>query len=203
MILLAFLWIAWCVLHSLLIGRPAEKIAGRLLGRYAGAYRFLYVLFSLATLIPLLLYQFSLPQAVLLRAGLPIRFLQHGLLIYGLVMLYQGARVYDLRFFLGITQWRSMRRNKPLPPLAFRTNGILARIRHPWYSGGIAVIWGFGEITDVFLVTRIILTVYLLVGALLEEKRLAAKLGERYIAYRRKVPMLLPGPRRPSSPGFE
>lgn len=194
MVLLAFFWIGWCGLHSLLISRRAQKLAGRFLGRYAGTYRILYVLFGTFTLIPLLWYQFSLPQSVLVQAGLPVRLIQFSLVIYGLVMLYLGARVYDMYFFLGITQWRNGRTHSRTPALPFRTDGILAWVRHPWYCGGIAFICGFGAITDVYLLTRIILTAYLLIGARLEEKRLTASLGERYLAYRRKVPMLIPRP---------
>lgn len=194
MLLLAVLWIVWCGLHSLLISRRAQKLAGRFLGRSAGAYRILYVLFSTFTLLPVLWYQLSLPQLVLVQADLPVRLIQHALLLYGLVMFYLGARVYDLPFFLGLTQWRNMQEKKNIAPLPFRTDGILACVRHPWYSGGMALVWGFGAITDVYLLTRTILTAYLLIGALLEEKRLAAELGERYRVYRRTVPMLLPRP---------
>lgn len=201
MLLLAILWIGWCGLHSMLISRRAHELAGRILGPFAGAYRMGYVLFSASTLTGVLWYQFSLPQSILVPALLPVRLFQYALLIYGLTLLYLGARVYDMSFFLGITQWRNMRRKDSPPPTSFRTDGILARVRHPWYSGGIACLWGFGAVTDVFLLSRVILTAYLLLGAHLEEKRLAAALGERYIAYRRKVPMLFPRPRRLSRSG--
>jgi methanethiol S-methyltransferase len=199
---LGFLWIAWCCLHSLLISLPARKLAARLLGGHAEAYRILYALFSTITLTALLLYQWTLPQSVLVQPGLAVRLVRYFLLGYGLVMFYLGARVYDMPFFLGITQWRNRRTHNRHPVLPFRTDGVLAWVRHPWYSGGIALIWGFGAITDVYLLTRTILTIYLLIGARLEEKKMEADLEERYAAYRRSVPMLLPRPpgrRRPGS----
>ena len=107
-------------------------------------------------------------------------------------MLYLGARVYDMSYFLGIVQWRNARIKKNTVPLPFHKDGVLSYIRHPWYSGGIAFIWGFGAITDIYLVTRLILTVYFIIGTMMEEKRLIVELGDQYEQYRKEVPMLLP-----------
>ena len=189
---LACLWIVWCCLHSLLISRQAHNFADKLLGRNSGIYRIVYILFSIVSLIPVLWYQFSLPQHLILKPGIPVRLIQGTLLIYSVLMFYLGARVYDMHFFLGITQWQNSKKNKPTVALPFHTDGVLAYVRHPWYSGGIALIWGFGAITDVYLLIRIILTGYLVIGTLLEDKRLKTEMGEQYSVYIRKVPMLLP-----------
>ena len=198
---LAFLWIAWCALHSLLIGRQVQPFARTFLGSFSRGYRILYILISVLTLLPVLWYQWTLPQRVILPAHPVLHLLQAALLGYGALMFYLGARVYDLRTFLGVTQWRDSKGTGSGSPQSFHTNGILARVRHPWYSGGIAVIWGFGAITDVFLLTRVLLTAYLFIGTLLEEQRLLAELGEPYRVYRRTVPMLIPWPRRIPDPG--
>lgn len=189
---LAFLWIFWCALHSFLISRQAHNLVDKHLGRSAGAYRILYVLFSIITLLPILWYQFSLPQHIILEPSIFSRLVQAALLVYGALMFYLGARVYNMHFFLGITQWLNAKNNRPTAPLPFHMDGVLAHVRHPWYSGGIAIIWGFGSITDVFLLTRLILTGYFIIGTVLEEKRLARELGEQYTIYQRRVPMLVP-----------
>lgn len=189
--LLALLWIAWCTLHSLLIARRVQHLCRRLLGSFAPAYRLAYVLISITTLLPLLWYQETGPQLLLLSRTLSLNLLQAALLVYGLLLFFLGTRVYELRTFLGIRQWQN-RKKAPAPDLAFRSDGILARVRHPWYSGGIALIWGMGNVTDVFLLSRILLTAYLVIGTLLEERRLVIELGEQYRAYQRRVPMLIP-----------
>ncbi|HBI16351.1 MAG TPA: hypothetical protein DDY20_12730 [Desulfobulbaceae bacterium] len=194
LVILALLWIAWCSLHSLLISQRLQSLARRLPGRLGRAYRLFYILISMLTLLPVLWYQFSLSERVILQDNPVLLLVQAALLLYGTVMFYLGARVYDLRTFLGISQWRNREGNGTEPSMRFLTNGILARVRHPWYSGGIALIWGFGSITDVFLLTRVLLTAYLLIGTLLEEQRLILKFGDRYRAYRRRVPMLIPWP---------
>ncbi|MDW7772392.1 MAG: hypothetical protein SCH71_05820 [Desulfobulbaceae bacterium] len=152
----------------------------------------LYVLISIISLLPVLWYQFSLPQRTILDADLFIRIGQGILLVYGIAMFYLGARVYDMSFVLGFSQWRAAKEAGKLPPLPFRTDGVLAYVRHPWYSGGIALIWGFGSITDIYLLTRLILSAYFIIGTVHEEKRLVSELGDRYRAYRRRVPMLIP-----------
>jgi protein-S-isoprenylcysteine O-methyltransferase Ste14 len=76
------------------------------------------------------------------------------------------------------------------------TNGILGYVRHPWYSGAILLILAFGVITDVSLVSKIVLISYIIIGTLLEENKLISEIGEPYRAYRKKVPMLIPWKRR-------
>lgn len=193
---LALLWIAWCALHSLLIGRQVQAYGRALLGSFGRAYRILYILISVLTLLPVLWYQWTLPQRIILPAHPVLNLVQALLLLYGCFMFFLGGRVYDLRTFLGISQWQAPEEARPEAARSFHTDGILARVRHPWYSGGIAVIWGFGAITDVFLLTRVLLTAYLILGTLLEEERLVSELGDQYRVYRRTVPMLIPWPRR-------
>ncbi len=70
-------------------------------------------------------------------------------------------------YFLGLNQWRSFRKHKESGSLPFHSDAILAHVRHPWYSGGVALLWGFGSCTDVYLLTRIILTTYIILGTIL------------------------------------
>jgi protein-S-isoprenylcysteine O-methyltransferase Ste14 len=114
------------------------------------------------------------------------------LLLYALVLFVGGLRIYDLQAFLGLRQWRDYRTGHTSAPPAFRKTGILRYVRHPWYSGGIALLWSLPALTDVTLVTRSIISAYLIVGALLEESKLRKSLGEPYLSYCREVPMLLP-----------
>lgn len=192
MTVLAALWIMWCILHSLLISRPAHGIVQRNFASLYPLYRIFYVVFSLLSLLPVLWYQFSLPHQVIIPANWLLRSGQISLLLYAGFMFWAGARVYDMSYFLGLTQWRNFSNHKKEESLPFHSDGILSVVRHPWYSGGIAFLWGVGSVTDVFLLTRSILTVYILIGTFLEESRLKKELGIQYQEYCRKVPMLIP-----------
>jgi protein-S-isoprenylcysteine O-methyltransferase Ste14 len=107
-------------------------------------------------------------------------------------MFVGGLRAYDLQSFLGLRQWRCYREGKSDPPPFLNTTGILGHLRHPWYSGGIALLWGLPSMTDVTLVSRSILTIYLVIGAFLEERKMHVLLGARYRAYCRQTPMFFP-----------
>lgn len=180
------------MVHSLLISRQAHDLANHFLKNGRGTYRLFYVMFSLVTLAPVACYQFSLPQKIILQESLALGIIKAALIIYGMMMFYLGAKSYDIKYFLGITQWYNSKEKAPPENLPFHTNGVLAHVRHPWYSGGIAFIWGLGAITDIYLLTRTILTGYIIIGTLLEERRLEKELGMHYTKYRRTVPMLIP-----------
>ncbi len=42
------------------------------------------------------------------------------------------------------------------------------------------------------LVVNIVLTIYVCIGTLLEEKKLVLEFGDSYITYQKEVPMLIP-----------
>ncbi len=189
---LALLWITWCLLHSLLICERLNRWLRQRGGPWQGGHRLAYVLFSILSLLPILWYQFTLPQETLFAWHGPWRIVQALLLAYALVMFAGGKRVYAMDSFLGIRQWRDSRRGRPPEDIPFRTDGILQWVRHPWYSGGLALLWAVGPVTDVTLVSRAILSLYLVIGTLLEERKLRHRIGPAYADYCRRVPMLFP-----------
>lgn len=194
--LVAGLWILWCALHSLLISTPVVVWFQARLGRRFAWYRFSFVLFSTITLLPLAAHSLLLPQRLLFAWGGGWRLVQGGLLLYAAVLFVGGALVYDLRHFLGLRQIGVYRQGLVPPETPFMVQGVLRHVRHPWYSGGIALVWAAGPITSVNLAVKLILSVYLVVGAVLEERKLVAALGARYREYQQQVPMLIPGRRR-------
>lgn len=185
------MWSGWCAAHSLLITASARRWFERQGGAWQGLYRIGYVCFSLGTLLPLFWYTATLPQRLI---SLPFWVwpAQWLLFLYALVMFIGGSRVYDLQTFLGLRQWRAYRAGQPSPPPVLTKSGILRYVRHPWYSGGIALLWALPGLTDVTLATRMLLTAYLLIGTLLEERKLRQSLGSPYHAYCQETPMLLP-----------
>ncbi len=192
MIALALLWILWCALHSLLITRTVTLWVERRGGWLAGSYRLGYIAFSCLSLVPVLVCQYSLPQQTLFLWQGWGRIPQGLLLGYALLMFLGGKKVYDMDWFLGISQWRGFRNRVPVQARPIRFHGVLRLVRHPWYSGGLAFLWALNPLTDVSLTARIILSLYLVIGAWLEERKLVAALGEVYRRYQRAVPMLVP-----------
>jgi methanethiol S-methyltransferase len=108
---------------------------------------------------------------------------------------YGGARRYDMGYFLGLKQISS-RKNQTLlteDTAAFAREGIFAVIRHPWYLGSLILLWS--ALPVYFVSTTLaaaILSLYLVVGTVLEERKLVAEFGDNYRAYQREVSMLVP-----------
>jgi protein-S-isoprenylcysteine O-methyltransferase Ste14 len=68
---------------------------------------------------------------------------------------------------------------------------LLGIVRHPLYLGVIIFIWcNMFSTTD--LVINSVLTVYIFIGTLLEEKKLILEFGDSYIQYKKEVPMIVP-----------
>ena len=186
------LWLLWCFLHSWLISATARTWIETRGGCHQGAFRLGYVLFSFFTLLPLLWATHNFPQQPFAPLPAWIQAVQFILLLYAVFMFWGGWRVYDLRLFLGLQQWQDYLAARQSAEPEFKQSGILAYVRHPWYSGGIALIWAMPSLTDVTLAVRLLLTAYLITGTVLEERKLVALLGEEYRIYQQEVPMLLP-----------
>ncbi|MFC1843305.1 methyltransferase family protein [Thermodesulfobacteriota bacterium] len=190
--ILALLWALWCSLHSLLISRSFTARMEEIWGIKFAYYRLAYNSFSILTLIPVVVYQQLLKEQIIFSWSGPWPLLKFGMYLASFVLFYGGYRVFDMQYFLGIKQIDEMRGDRKIEAMNFNTTGILQYVRHPWYSGAIFLVWAFGPISDVSLVSKIILTAYLIIGTFLEEKKLIHEIGEPYLEYRKKVPMLIP-----------
>ncbi len=88
------------------------------------------------------------------------------------------------------------RDGKPrLKPLKIR--GPYRWVRHPLYFFVITMIWANPDLTADRLLLNVLTTMWMVLGAVLEERDLVQEFGEPYLDYRREVPMLIPyrGPR--------
>ncbi len=188
---IALLWTGWCVCHSLLICRTVTAFMRQKLGRGYAWYRFFFNIFSAITLLPVIYYHFTLPRLEIFAWHGPWRLLQGALLSYALFMFMQGKKNYDMPYFLGIRQVRAYLDNGKSGKMPFQVKGR-AFVRHPWYSAGIALAWGGGDISDVTLVSKLIISLYFIVGAFLEERKMMAVIGEPYREFCRNTPMLIP-----------
>jgi hypothetical protein len=191
-LLLGLLWALWCAVHSLLISVRLTAFLKERLGDGYRYFRILFNLFALLSLFPLLAWGHSLRGGPLWNWGGPWRLVQVPMLGLSLWLFAAGAREYDMAQVLGIRQIREHEASLGITKSGgIGSRGILGRVRHPWYSGAILLLW-FRGLDAAGLVTSIVLTLYLLAGTLLEERKLVMEYGEEYEQYRREVPMLIP-----------
>ena len=99
----------------------------------------------------------------------------------------------------GVKQVHAFWRRKDLVDPGFRTPGLYRHMRHPIMAGFFIAFWATPVMTVGHLVFALATTGYILIALQLEERDLVTSFGERYEAYRQRVPMFVPRPsRRPA-----
>ena len=189
---LILMWCAWCAIHSGMISLNVTDGLKTRLGDRVKYYRLFYNLFALTTIVPLIIYGQNLKGEALFRWDGWLAWVQAGLLVIVMVLFAAGGRKYDMLQFLGLRQIHSSRSHATLTASGdLDTSGILSLTRHPWYLAAIIFVWvDSREMTVSTLIVNIILTIYVIVGTVLEERKLVRELGDQYRDYQAKVSML-------------
>ena len=85
---------------------------------------------------------------------------------------------------------------KPHEGPRFRERSLYKRVRHPLMLGFLVAFWATPVMTVGHLFFAAMCTGYILVGLQIEERTLVAEHGQNYRDYQRRVPMLIPLPRK-------
>jgi methanethiol S-methyltransferase len=183
-------WVLWCTLHSALISITVTEFAKKKLGGSFRFYRLFYNVVSLVTLIPLVYYSHMIREAQVFRWEGSLVIVQVFILVVSIYLFVSGGRHYSWARFLGISQVKagSSLADSSSPLVV---SGIHRIIRHPWYLGGILIVWAQDLSVSTILINMII-NVYFIVGSFLEERKLLLEFGEKYGEYQQTVSMLVP-----------
>jgi methanethiol S-methyltransferase len=182
--------ILWGLVHSILASHAMKTVSRRFFGPVSDRlYRFSYNIFAVASIFPILIMLYSFPDLPLYTIPEPWVYL---------TILVQGAAAFALIAgvmqtgpfeFAGLTQLTGLDRDVP-PKLV--TDGLYAYVRHPLYTAGLAFIWFSADMTINRLVLWIVFSLYLIVGAYFEERKLLKDFGPLYADYKSQTPMLFP-----------
>ena len=191
-VILSVLVIAWCVLHSAMISISVTEYLHKRLGLTFRFYRLFFNVVSVLTLIPVVLYASSVRTEPLFYWDGYRLIIRTFLLGTGALLFFSGASRYDGAQFLGLKQIREGTSNKGITDSGeLDSAGVLSIMRHPWYLASLLLIWA-RELDLSTILVNVILTLYLMVGTYLEEKKLIRAFGEKYRAYQKRVPRLIP-----------
>jgi len=192
--LLVGLWLGYFILHSLLASLGAKKWVARRWPRGMTLYRLGFNLLAILLLLPPLWLTFALDGPDLWRWQGPWAWLAHLLALGALAGFFWSLRYYDGSEFLGLRQWRRGQRQVE-DQESFYISPLHRFVRHPWYSLGLLLIWS-RDMNGPMLVSAVTISLYFMVGSLLEERKLLVYHGEVYRRYRAQVPGLIPLPWR-------
>jgi len=192
-IILIGLWILYGLLHSVFAANWMKRLFKNHFYNFNKYYRFIYVIFSIILLIPIIWYQSTLSQNLIYKQQTWSIFLGLSIASFGIIIIKKAFSQYDIREFIGIHQIKGN-----LETQAMQLDGLLSYVRHPLYSGSIIAILGFFIFapTTTNLVTIFCFIMYFIIGIYFEEKKLIQEFGEKYLDYRRNVPALIPGWKR-------
>jgi protein-S-isoprenylcysteine O-methyltransferase Ste14 len=88
-------------------------------------------------------------------------------------------------------------RGRNYQSLPFRVPSLYKHVRHPLYVGWLVAFWATPTMTVGHLLFVGVLTAYIGLAAVIEERDLIAHFGRQYEEYRRVVPMFIPWKRTP------
>ena len=155
-----------------------------------------YVLFSSAALILLFAYWQPMGGTVWEVTNPTGMAVLYGMFGFGWLLVLVSTFLINHFDLFGLRQVWLYFRNTEYTPLPFGTPGPYKLIRHPLYLGWLFAFWSTPTMTVAHLLFAIVTTAYILVAIQFEERDLKKFLGQAYVDYCKKVPMIIPFTKR-------
>lgn len=174
------------LLASLWVKRRAHLWFGPETERW---YRLAYNALAVLSLIPILAMTALLPDRTLYAIPSPWAIIPLSIQGLAFIALIVGLWQTGLLSFFGLQQF--LHPPSSSPPVMVMS-GLYRWVRHPLYTAGLVFIWLTPVMTLNILAMNLGLSIYLVVGALLEERKLIKEYGIDYEEYMARTPMLIP-----------
>lgn len=185
--LLAFSWIVFYTLHSILAASKLKKNMEGKLGNAYKWYRLAYTVISLIFFLGIMIQALLIPKTLLIPKADLTNYLGYMFAGIGTIIATKSSKNYSLKRFLGINPSAS-------EDQALVITGLYSKIRHPLYAGFVLIFLGYFLFAGTMsaAVHLVCLLLYLPIGIYFEEKNLQIKYGEAYQKYKEKVPAIIP-----------
>lgn len=187
-ILLAAVWILYCVLHSVLASITVKQWVQQQSSKAFRYYRLFYTLFAAVSLGAIIWFHLSITSPWVFVPVFATTI--SGIVIGGAGLILMAICIK--KYFLSLSGLKSLYIESPSAELMIA--GIHRYMRHPLYTGTFLFIWGLWIVlpTIGLLIANIVITGYTLYAIRLEERKLVAEFGDSYRAYQKAVPKLIP-----------
>ena len=98
------------------------------------------------------------------------------------------------KYFYDLSGIQALQKDRPIATPALQQNGLHKHVRHPLYFGTLLFVWGLFFLFPLLsnLIAATALTIYVLIGIELEEKKLLLEYGREYEEYSKRVGKLIP-----------
>jgi len=178
------------VQHSVM-ARPAVKEA--LFGTLPVSVRTstYTVLSALCLLLIMLLWQPISGTLYVFESG-PLFWTATLFYVFGWGMAFVATFQIDHFELFGLHQGYRALKNLPEPEVRFQKRGFYRFVRHPIQTGTVIGLWATPAMSTGHLLFSAGMTLYVLIGLILEERDLVRTLGTAYARYKEEIPMLLP-----------
>ena len=177
----------WGLVHSFLASHFAKDMIDLRLGG-VDFYRLAYNGFSVISLAPVYYLMKTLPDVPLYQAPAPYNILMFGGQLLALLFLFISFLQTDSLSFIGLRQLFEGEKAGALV-----TRGFYRVVRHPLYTFGLMFLWLTPTVTRNTFTVYLGGTLYIIIGAYFEERKLLREFGEAYAQYKKKTAMLIPG----------
>ena len=144
-------------------------------------------------LILLINYTDQFDDKIIIEYNFPLSVISYVLMYSSLLLFcWEFFFDYDSLSFFGIRKILNYGKVTTLNSSeAIKKKGLLGIIRHPMYLVLIILLWA-QTFQLIGILLNVVLTVYVIIGTLLEEKKLVVEFGNAYVKYQLEVPMLIP-----------
>lgn len=184
------------IIHSVLASNELKQKLADKIGNKIAFYRLFYNLTSLFSFV--IIYEISpKPDFMIYDLDYPFDIIIILLQLIPIGGLFWSVRQNDLKEFLGMNQIIRYFKNEYNyleldEKSVLRIDGAYKYSRHPIYLFSIIFLFLRPSMDLFYLTFAIILTVYLYIGSIYEERKLILKFGKDYIDYMEQVPRIFP-----------
>ncbi len=191
-LLIVTLFIGYFVIHSLTASLWLKRWVATHIAGLTPYYRLFFNALALLLAIPLIIVVWRYPGTPLWQFSGGAFYLTNGLALLAIVAFIYSLRMYDMAEFWGLRQLRQ-RVTEVTDMEQFKISSFHRFVRHPWYTMILVILWT-RDMSTTQLLTYSLVTLYLLIGSRMEERKLIEYHGNVYQRYRQRVPGLIPLP---------